>query len=178
MANPSKFLSLVLRHQPDRIGLELDGGGWASVDDLVAKAREHGVKIDRCAVLLAVDENDKQRFALSPDRMRVRAVQGHSITVDLGLVPTELPVALFHGTATRFLESIWASGLEPRSRQHVHLSSAVETARTVGARHGKPAILRVDAAAMIRNGREFFLAENGVWLTASVPAQFLKETSL
>ncbi len=174
MANPSKFLSLILRHQPDRIGLELDDGGWASVDDLVTKAQEHGVKIDYHSVLVAVDENDKQRFALSPDGLRIRAVQGHSIRVDLGLVPAEPPETLFHGTATRFLESIWANGLVPRSRQHVHLSSTLETAKTVGARHGKPAILRIDTAAMIRNGHEFFLAENGVWLTAAVPTQFLK----
>lgn len=173
MARVSNFLSLILRHQPQRIGLSLDAGGWANVDELTSKAQAKGVKIDREGILEAVRNNDKQRFALSEDGSRIRANQGHSIPVELGLLAITPPDVLFHGTAQRFLESILATGLEPRNRQHVHLSADHATAVTVGTRHGKPVVLRVDAAAMAAAKFSFYRSDNGVWLTGSVPPDFL-----
>jgi len=169
----SKFLSLVLRHRPEAIGLALDGGGWASVAELIEKAGIHGRRLDLDLIADVVAHNDKKRFSLSPNGERIRANQGHSFPVDLGLEPVEPPAVLFHGTARRFLDSILASGLEPRGRQHVHLSADRETATKVGQRHGKPVVLEVDAAAMAELGHTFYLSANGVWLTESVPARFL-----
>jgi putative RNA 2'-phosphotransferase len=174
LTNKSKFLSYVLRHAPGSIGLTLDDNGWASVDDLLAKCAELGNGIDRRTLHEIVGTSPKQRFTLSDDGSRVRAAQGHSVEVDLALQPIEPPALLFHGTATRFLDGIRAEGLKPGSRQHVHLSPDEATAIAVGQRHGKPVVLRVAAGAMHREGHEFFLAENGVWLTAHVPPRFLE----
>ena len=169
----SKFLSLVLRHDPGKIGLALDAAGWADVDELIAAAARAGVEIDRETLARVVAENDKQRFALSPDGDRIRANQGHSVRVDLGLEPQTPPEVLYHGTAARFVDSIRASGLHAASRTHVHLSPDEETARWVGQRHGKPVVLRVAAGRMHRDGRAFFRSENGVWLTDVVPAEYI-----
>ena len=169
----SKFLSLVLRHDPERIGLELDPGGWADVDDLVGKARAVGVPLSRTAVTDLVAASDKQRFALSADMRRIRANQGHSISVDLGLEPTSPPSRLYHGTATKALGAIRREGLKPGSRQYVHLSGDAETALAVGRRHGKPIAVDVDAARMAHDGFAFYLSRNGVWLTARVPPTYL-----
>lgn len=169
----SKFLSYVLRHRPDEIGLELDAGGWASVDELLERAADHGRAISRDALEAVVASNDKRRFRLSDDGRRIRASQGHSIPVDLGLEPREPPATLFHGTAARFLDAIRVEGLRPAARHHVHLSTDPETARAVGARHGSPVILLVDGAAMQRDGHVFFRSENGVWLTDHVPPRYL-----
>jgi len=169
----SKFLSYVLRHRPDAIGLALDEGGWAAVDELIGRAAAAGRRLDRQRLQEVVETNDKQRFVLSEDGQRIRASQGHSIAVDLGLQPLEPPQVLYHGTATRFLAAIREQGLSPRSRTHVHLSADHDTAVRVGQRHGKPVVLVIDAAAMHAAGFRFFLSENGVWLTESVPHRFL-----
>lgn len=173
----SKLLSLVLRHQPEAIGLTLDDGGWVDVDRLIDQAVAHDKPLDRELLEEIVATSDKKRFAFSPDGQRIRANQGHSIHVELGLSPQTPPATLFHGTATRFLTSIEAQGLVPGSRQHVHLSVDFETAERVGARHGKPLVLPIQAEAMYRDGHVFFLSENGVWLTDAVPVRYIELTS-
>lgn len=165
----SRFLSLVLRHDPGRIGLELDAGGWAVVSDLVSKARAHGVDLTIALVLEIVAESDKKRFALSPDGLRVRANQGHSVSIDLGLSPVRPPRTLYHGTSRRAVPAILRDGILPGARNHVHLSRTVHSARLVGARHGSPAVLVVEAGRLSAEGRQFFLSENLVWLTDRVP---------
>lgn len=170
----SKFLSLVLRHQPDKIGLTLDKAGWASIAELVSKAQAAGVDLTVAQVQEVVATNDKQRFAISPDGERIRANQGHSLQVDLGLTPQIPPERLYHGTALRFLGSILREGLKRQGRQQVHLSVDPTSATQVGQRHGKPIVLEIDAGTMHKNGFVFFLAENNVWLTEEVPPQYLK----
>ncbi|HLL82625.1 MAG TPA: RNA 2'-phosphotransferase [Longimicrobium sp.] len=169
----SKWMSLVLRHDPAKFGVVLDEAGWTRVDDLIAAAARADVPLDDATLRRAVAENDKQRFALSGDGAMIRASQGHSVQVELGLEPAEPPPILFHGTATRFLDSIRRDGLVPGSRRDVHLSADPDTATTVGARHGRPAVLRIDAARMHAGGRLFFRSANGVWLTDAVPAEYL-----
>jgi putative RNA 2'-phosphotransferase len=173
LVRTSKFLSLILRHQPGKIGLALDANGWAEVDELLQKAGERGFQIDRPTLERVVAENDKQRFAFSPDGTRIRASQGHSIQVDLQLEPLAPPEVLYHGTAERFQAAIVEQGLLPRSRQHVHLSGDVETALRVGRRHGKPVVFQIQAGVMERDGLKFYRSANGVWLTEHVPAQYL-----
>lgn len=169
----SKFLSLVLRHKPEEIGLVLDEQGWANVEELLKLLDKAGKPTTRELLDRVVAENDKKRFAFSGDGTRIRASQGHSVEIDLDLPPSTPPAMLYHGTATRFLDSILEKGLVPGSRRHVHLSVDIETATKVGARHGKPAILTVDAAAMHRAGHVFFVSANGVWLTDAVPREFI-----
>jgi putative RNA 2'-phosphotransferase len=169
----SKLLSYVLRHRPDSIGLALDIHGWAVVDDLLAHLGASGHALDRALLERVVAGNDKQRFAFSADRTRIRASQGHSVAVDLALVPAAPPDLLYHGTASRFLKSILATGLRAAGRHHVHLSADAGTARRVGARHGFPAVLRVDAARMRADGIVFYRSDNGVWLTETVLPRYL-----
>lgn len=169
----SKFLSLVLRHQPETIGLELDAQGWARIDALVERANAHGRALSHERIEAVVRDSDKQRFALSDDGLRIRANQGHSLLVDLALPAQAPPAVLYHGTATRFAESIRVQGLRKCNRQHVHLSSDPETALTVGSRHGDPVVLRVRAGRMHACGHAFFRAENGVWLTEAVAPEFI-----
>ncbi|WP_434983131.1 RNA 2'-phosphotransferase [Xanthomonas arboricola] len=170
----SKFLSFVLRHEPQAIGLTLDPEGWAELDALIAGARAHGTALDLELIQAVVAGSDKKRFALSADGQRIRAVQGHSTpTVALQLEARVPPEVLYHGTATRFLEAIMAEGLRPGQRHHVHLSDNPQTAASVGQRYGEPVVLQVDAGRMHRDGLRFFQADNGVWLTAQVPAAFL-----
>lgn len=169
----SRFLSLVLRHDPEAIGLRLDANGWADVDELMAKAVAHGQAIDRIVLERIVRENDKRRFALSPDGRRIRASQGHSVAIDLGLEPVAPPDRLYHGTATQYLDSIRAGGLLSGARQYVHLSGDRATATRVGSRHGKPVVLTVRSGEMAAAGHTFYRSDNGVWLTPSVPAHFL-----
>ncbi|MEW5929011.1 MAG: RNA 2'-phosphotransferase [Gemmatimonadota bacterium] len=173
LVRTSKFLSLVLRHQPEHIGIALDAGGWVGVDELLAAAGRSGFALDRAALERVVADNDKQRFAFSDDGARIRASQGHSVAVELGLEPQTPPDELFHGTATRFLDSIRSQGLRPGSRTHVHLSADEATAVEVGRRHGKPAVLRIDAGAMHRDGHAFVRSVNGVWLAEAVPAAYI-----
>lgn len=167
-----KFLSFVLRHRPDAIGLVLDEAGWAEIDDLLRRAPPD-IGLTRERIERAVAENDKRRFAISDDGARIRARQGHSVEVDLRLPAAAPPARLYHGTATRFVESIRREGLIKRSRRHVHLSADADTARRVGSRHGEPVVLIVRAEAMAAAGHVFFLSENAVWLTEAVPAAFI-----
>ena len=169
----SKFLSLVLRHKPQEIGLTLDEQGWADIADLIERANRHGVPLTREVVERVVATNDKKRFALSGDGARIRANQGHSVEIDLGLESRQPPEVLFHGTATRFLPGISEKGLLPGKRQYVHLSPDEPTAVTVGRRHGQPVVLRVRCGEMHRAGFRFYCAANGVWLTERVPLSFL-----
>ncbi len=170
----SKFLSYVLRHKPETIGLSLDTEGWAVIDQLIRLANGHGTKLTRELLLEVVATSDKKRFALSPDGSRIRANQGHSIQTNLNLQPRIPPQTLFHGTATRFEESIRARGLVAGTRQYVHLSIDKTTALQVGKRYGKPLLLEVEVLAMTRNGHEFFKSENGIWLTRTVPTAYLR----
>jgi putative RNA 2'-phosphotransferase len=170
----SKFLSLVLRHQPARIGLVLDAQGWAEIDAVIARAGEHGMALTREELLHVVATSDKQRFALDDTGRRIRANQGHSIDINLGLQPREPPAVLFHGTAETNLASIRAQGLKPDRRQQVHLSPDLATATAVGQRHGRPVVLRVAAGCMWAAGFALYRAENGVWLTDAVPPEFIQ----
>jgi putative RNA 2'-phosphotransferase len=172
LVSGSRFLSLVLRHKPDSIGLTLDDAGWADIDTLIALSQSH-MPLTRALIGAIVEQNNKQRFAISDDGRRIRANQGHSIDVDLQLLPVAPPDRLYHGTATRFVDAIRREGLLKRSRQHVHLSADAQTATTVGSRHGKPVVLIVRAGEMAAAGHAFFLSENGVWLTDAVPAAFI-----
>lgn len=170
----SKFLSYVLRHKPESIGLELDERGWASVERVVDCAVANGMQMTCGSIIEIVMDSDKQRFCLSEDRLYIRANQGHSIRVDLGLEALIPPEKLFHGTATRFLESIFKEGLQPQRRQHVHLSNDMETAIAVGKRHGVPVVLEIASGLMHEAEFEFFRSANGVWLTDRVPPEYLK----
>lgn len=174
IVSTSKLLSYVLRHRPDSIGLQLDANGWADVDVLLQRLAEHGKPVARELLERVVANNDKQRFAFDGGRTRIRASQGHSIPVDLDLAPAEPPDVLYHGTASRFLKSILASGLRAGNRRYVHLSGDVDTARRVGARHGFPVILRVDTARMRADGAVFYRSDNGVWLTGPVAPRYLR----
>ncbi|MCA1558359.1 MAG: RNA 2'-phosphotransferase [Acidobacteria bacterium] len=171
----SKYLSKHLRHQPERLGLTLAPGGWVRVYELLAACMAHNFPLTREELDEVVERNDKRRFSFDDTGERIRASQGHSVEVDLQLVAAEPPAVLYHGTARRSAESILRGGLSKMSRHHVHLSSDVETARKVGARHGKPIIFRVDAAAMRGEGFEFYVSDNGVWLVESVPPEYLSE---
>jgi putative RNA 2'-phosphotransferase len=175
LVDASKFLSYVLRHEPQAIGLALDSEGWGSVDALIAGAAQQGRNLSRELLEQVVVTSDKKRFELSVDGKRIRAVQGHSTrSVDRAFDPRQPPAMLFHGTASRFVDSILREGLKPGSRHYVHLSADEQTARSVGQRYGLPAVLIVDAARMSAQGHMFHQAENGVWLTAAVPPQFLR----
>lgn len=172
----SKFLSYLLRHHPEAANLQLDAQGWVEVDQLLRHVNATGRTWTLDFLREIVESNDKQRFRLSANGLRIRANQGHSLPVDLELQPQTPPLLLFHGTATRFLASIRVHGLLKRSRQHVHLSASRETAVAVGRRHGAPVVLEVDTAAMLTDGHLFYLAENQVWLTDHVPFHFVRET--
>lgn len=174
LVSTSKFLSLVLRHQPEVVGMELDEEGWLDIAQLIDAANQHGKRLSLELLHEVVATNDKKRFALSEDGLRIRASQGHSVTgVDLKLAEKTPPTTLYHGTVAAFIESIRSTGLEKRSRNHVHLSADEETATKVGSRRGKPIILRVDAAAMHQGGHCFYVSANGVWLVDAVPLSFL-----
>ncbi|TWU18631.1 RNA 2'-phosphotransferase [Allorhodopirellula heiligendammensis] len=174
LVSTSKFLSLILRHQPEVVGLKLDDEGWLDIAQVVDAANQHGKQLSLELLHEVVATNDKKRFALSEDGLRIRASQGHSVAgVDLKLAETTPPATLYHGTVAAFIECIRSTGLEKRSRNHVHLSTDEETATKVGSRRGKPIILRVDAAAMHRDGHLFYLSANGVWLVDAVPVEFL-----
>lgn len=168
----SRFLSLVLRHDPAAAGVALDGEGWVGVDELIAGLRATGRAIDRVSLHALVHEDSKRCYALSEDGARIRANQGHSVTVELGLVPVAPPDLLYHGTVTTAFASIAATGLERRSRRHVHLSPDVQTARAVGHRRGTPVVLPVRAGALHARGHAFYRSANAVWLTDAVPPGF------
>ena len=167
----SKFMAYVLRHDPGSIGLTLGDGGWVRVDELVNAAARNGRRLDAAMIDRVLAAPGKKRYE-TRDGL-IRAAQGHSVRVDLGLEPRQPPPVLYHGTVARFLDGIFADGLRPGSRTHVHLSVDQETATTVGARRGQPVVLVIDSAAMSADGYDFFEASNGVWLTGHVPPAFL-----
>jgi putative RNA 2'-phosphotransferase len=169
-AHLSKFLSLVLRHKPEEVGLALDPAGWVDVDVLLAAISRHGDPISRADLDRIVATNDKKRFAFSDDGRRIRASQGHSVEVELGYEPIVPPELLYHGTPERFVPSIRAQGLLKGQRHHVHLSDNPTTATAVGQRRGKPVILTIKAGEMQRGGHAFFRSANGVYLTDHVPS--------
>lgn len=170
----SKFLSFVLRHEPAAIGITLDSEGWTDISRLIEGANKFGKAIDRDLLQQVVDTSDKKRFSISEDGLRIRAAQGHS-TNSVAITYSEKvpPEFLYHGTATRFLESIQKEGLKPQQRQHVHLSEDEQTAIAVGQRYGKPVVLKIEALQMHHQGFKFFQAENGVWLTINLPNHLL-----
>ena len=170
----SRFLCYVLRHRPDAIGLTLDRHGFADIAELLHRLQDtrHALRREQLDDIVATD--DKQRYRISDDGRRIRCVQGHSVAIDLGLTPAVPPMQLFHGTAARFLSAIREQGLLPRKRQHVHLSVDATSAAHTGARHGEPVVLIVDSGAMHERGHTFLRADNGVWLTAAVPPDFLR----
>ena len=173
----SKFLAYVLRHNPSDIHLELDDEGWASVDEFIRNTKRYkSMNIKFEDIKLVVDTCPKQRYALTPNGSMIRANQGHSLTtVNIKFEQKIPPDVLFHGTATRFLDSIFANGILPQSRTVVHLSSDEKTALTVGQRHGKPIILSVNASQMVEDGYDFFISENNVWLTKEIPPKYISK---
>jgi len=169
-------MSLVLRHNPGTLGMELDENGWLAIDALVAGMSRKGVRADKEIIFEVVRTNDKQRFTISEDKCMVRANQGHSVQVDVELQATEPLEFLFHGTVEKFMPNILETGITKQSRLHVHLSKDVETANVVGARRGKPLLLRIQALRMFQDGHEFFLSENEVWLTDHVPPEYIEQS--
>jgi putative RNA 2'-phosphotransferase len=170
----SKFLSLILRHEPEKVGLNLGAGGWVAVDELLRAVNAQGVSLSRDQLKHIVATSDKKRFAFSEDGLRIRANQGHSVEVDLQYPPQAPPELLYHGTATRFLDSIREKGLQRMERHDVHLSAETKMTLQVGGRHGKPALLTIRAGEMHRAGFVFRCSANGVWLVDHVPPQFIQ----
>ena len=172
LKDTSKFISLILRHKPEVIGITLDEHGWADVDKLIAgisKTRP----IDMAILEQIVAEDEKQRYSFNEDHTLIRANQGHSIPVDVELEEKEPPEYLYHGTGEKYVASIDEQGLIPKSRLYVHLSSDVDTARRVGQRHGKPVVYIVKSGEMYRDGIKFYRSVNGVWLVKEVPRRYL-----
>ena len=170
----SVFISLVLRHKPDAANITLDEHGWADVEKLVAGINETGRKIDMNILEKIVASDNKQRYSFNQDKTMIRANQGHSIPVDVELKEHEPPEFLYHGTATRFLNSIMKEGLKPMSRLYVHLSKDIEAALKVGKRHGNPVVLKICSSDMYKDGYKFYLSENGVWLTKKVDVKYFE----
>lgn len=164
----SKFISMILRHKPEAIGISLDEHGWANVDELLK-----GVKIDMPTLEEIVSTDNKQRYSFNEDKTLIRANQGHSIPVDVELEEVVPPKVLYHGTGLKFTKYIDVEGLKPKSRLYVHLSSDLETATNVGQRHGSPVIYKIDTEAMVKDGHKFYLSVNKVWLTKVVPLAYL-----
>ena len=171
----SKFMSLLLRHQPETIGLSLDENGWASIEDMVILSQGEKRPLTREYMLLAVENNNKNRFSVSEDGKFIRANQGHSVKVDVELEEKEPPKHLYHGSASRNVESIIQKGINSGTRQHVHLSVDEDTAFNVGSRHGKPVLLLIDAQQMHLDGQKFYLSVNGVWLTSHIKPRYIKQ---
>jgi len=165
----SKFLSLVLRHDPSKASIDLDKEGWGSVQKLIKNTDLTFEQIERVVL-----NNNKQRFAFNVSKTKIRANQGHSIDVDLKLMPLMPPALLYHGTATRFLTSIYHKGIQKQKRNHVHLSYLISTARIVGSRHGKCAVLEIDSMTMYLDGKQFYQSDNGVWLTDEVQPKYIR----
>lgn len=174
LTKTSKYLSLILRHKPETIGITLDEHGWANVDELIAGiAKTHDCDMDILEEIVRTDE--KQRYSFNEDKTLIRANQGHSIAVDVELEEAVPPEELWHGTGEKYVESIDRQGLIPKSRLYVHLSKDRDTAVKVGGRHGKPVLYIVKAGDMSRDGYPFYLSKNGVWLTKKVPVEYLKK---
>lgn len=174
LVKTSRFLSLILRHKPDKVGVTLDESGWVDVEALLLALNENRRPLTREQLDQVVAQNDKKRFEFSEDGTKIRASQGHSVSVDLGYEPAEPPKMLLHGTVPQFLESIRKTGLNKGKRHHVHLHQDRNVATQVGERRGKAVILTVLAGPMREAGHEFFRSTNGVWLTDHVPPEFLE----
>ena len=172
--NISKYMSLILRHKPDVIGIELDEHGWANVNDLISGIEKdnHGFNFELLEEIVRSDS--KQRYSFNDDKSFIRANQGHSINVDVELKEKEPPEYLYHGTGEKYVKSINQDGLIPKSRLYVHLSKDIKTAENVGKRHGKEVVYRINSGQMYRDGYKFYLSENGVWLTKEVPIKYLE----
>lgn len=170
----SRFLSWALRHAPEKIGLELDPQGWAQIAELIQCAANHGVTLTEDVIREVVETDAKGRYDISQDGRCMRALFGHSLEVDLDLHSEQPPRLLYHGTATRFLDSVMLRGLDSVTRQFVHLSANPDTAVAVGRRHGSPVTLEIDAEAMHREGFEFYFTARETWLVRAVPARFLR----
>jgi len=168
----SKFLSYTLRHAPEKIGIKLNDGGWADVKELIEKSK-HKIMFDFNELKEVVKTCDKQRFTLSDDMCNIKCNQGHTVKVKLNFKEIAAPPILFHGTVDKFIEEIKKKGLLPMKRHHVHLSKDEETAIKVGSRRGKPVILKIDAQKMQDAGFKFFISDNGVYLTDSVPKRYI-----
>lgn len=174
LKDTSRFMSLILRHKPETIGISLDEHGWANVDELIAGiTKTHEFNMDILEEIVRTD--NKQRYSFNEDKTLIRANQGHSIPVDVELEEAEPPAQLWHGTGEKYVASIDKQGLIPKSRLYVHLSKDKETAINVGKRHGKPVLYIVKAADMVKDGYQFFLSKNGVWLTKKVPVEYLEK---
>ena len=173
LKHTSKFLSLILRHQPQLIGLQLNDSGWANVEELLSKMTVNGEIVSRQLLETVVADNDKKRFSFNEDKTMIRASQGHSVSIDLALQPQTPPDVLLHGTIAAFIPAIKKDGLQKMSRQHVHLSADALTAEKVAGRRGKPVILTIKAKEMFNSGYSFYLSENGVWLTDHVSPAFI-----
>ena len=170
----SKYISLILRHKPETIGITLDEHGWANVDELISGiAKTHEMNMNILEEIVSTDE--KQRYSFNDDKTKIRANQGHSIQVDVELEEIKPPEILWHGTGEKFTGSIDEQGLIPKSRLYVHLSKDEETAFKVGTRHGKPVLYIVKAEEMFKDGYKFYLSKNGVWLTKEVPVKYLEK---
>lgn len=172
----SKYMSLILRHKPEVIGITLDEHGWANTEELIAGIKKKYPKFGRTHLMFIVESDEKQRYSFGDGMRLIRANQGHSIPVDVELEEKEPPEYLYHGTAEKYFDSICGQGLIPKSRLYVHLSKDVETALNVGKRHGKPIVFKVLAGKMYEDGYKFYLSKNGVWLTKKVPDQYLRST--
>ena len=170
----SKLLSKILRHQPDLIDIQLDENGWVEVSTLLQNLEKYQTQISFEQLKEVVDTNSKKRFSFNDDFSKIRANQGHSIEVDLALQTQTPPDILYHGTVEKNLDSIFEKGLSKMNRHHVHLSADTETAQKVGMRHGKPIILTIESKKMYDQGYVFYLSENQVWLTDSVPSEFIR----
>ena len=168
----SKYISLILRHRPEVIGIELDKRGWADVSELIEGVNKTH-PLDMTLLERIVDEDEKQRYSFNEDKTRIRANQGHSIPVDVELEEVAPPAILYHGTGEKYTASIEKTGLIPKSRLYVHLSADHDTAVKVGQRHGKPIVYQIDTEKMSKDGYQFFLSVNGVWLTKKVPTEYL-----
>ena len=170
----SKYMSLILRHKPDVIGITLDRHGWADVNELIAGiSKKNTFNMEILEEIVRTDS--KQRYSFNGDKTKIRANQGHSIPVNVELEKKEPPEFLYHGTGEKYVESIDKIGLVPKSRLYVHLSRDIDIAQTVGKRHGNPVIYKVHSKKMYDNGYEFFLSVNGVWLTKRVPVEYLEK---
>lgn len=169
----SKYLCLILRHKPETIGISLDEHGWANVRELIDGVNKTH-KLDMKLLEEIVETDNKQRYSFNEDKTKIRANQGHSVDVDVELEEANPPEYLYHGTATKYMDSIWKTGLVPKSRLYVHLSADRETATNVGERHGKPVVFRIRSKCMHLQGYKFYKSQNGVWLTKNVPVEFME----
>lgn len=173
----SVFISLILRHKPETIGIKLDDYGYADVNELIEKINNTGRNINIEILEQIVKEDNKQRYSFNDDRSKIRANQGHSINVNVELRELEPPRFLYHGTATRFLDNIKKEGIVSKSRLYVHLSNDIDTAVQVGKRHGVPVVLKINTGKMYENGYKFYLSENNIWLCKYIPFEYVEKIS-